>query len=80
MSLTRSSETFVAADIEHQAGLFEQPKRINVALTRAEKMLIVVGNPTLMKQDPIWSEWVQFCLQSGLWYGEDGSDENATNE
>jgi superfamily I DNA and/or RNA helicase len=74
VSLTRSSLTFLQSDVERRAGLFQQPKRINVALTRAEKALIVVGNPITMEKDPIWNQWLRFCLQNGLWYGEEGED------
>ena len=45
LSLSRSSEAFLSYDVERRAGLFRQNKRINVALTRAENLLIVVGNP-----------------------------------
>lgn len=72
MSLTRSSQTFLQADVDRRAGLFKQPKRANVALTRAEKALVVVGNPVIMESDQVWSQWLQFCLENGLWYGENG--------
>jgi helicase MOV-10 len=70
LSLTRSNDMFVTSDIERNSGLFQQPKRANVALTRAEKLLIVIGNPTLMTKDPLWSIWLDYCREHGLWYGE----------
>lgn len=69
LSLTRSNDTFVKADIDRNSGLFQQPKRVNVALTRAEKLLVVVGNPTLMRKDKLWSVWLDYCRENGLWYG-----------
>jgi len=74
LSLTRSNETFVPSDINRNSGLFQQPKRVNVALTRAQDLLIVVGNPKVMTKDPLWSVWLDYCREHGLWYGE-GSDE-----
>lgn len=75
LSLTRSNPTFVPTDIDRNAGLFQQPKRTNVALTRAEDLLIVVGNPVIMKKDPLWSVFLEFCKEHGFWYGVPGSPE-----
>jgi len=44
LTLTRSTYDFVGKDIESRIGVFGQPKRSNVALTRAEHLLIVVRN------------------------------------
>jgi superfamily I DNA and/or RNA helicase len=79
LSLTRSNEVFLAKDVERRAGLFRQPKRINVALTRAEHLLIVIGNPVTMGNEPIWKEWLLFCYQNGLWYGEQGDTDLPSN-
>jgi superfamily I DNA and/or RNA helicase len=43
LSLTRSNISFVQHDIENRMGLFGQPKRSNVAMTRAECLFIVVS-------------------------------------
>lgn len=70
LSLTRSCRDLVRADMEHRVGLFHQPKRMNVALTRAEQLLVVVGSPSAMKEDPAWKTWLSFCHDNGLWWGE----------
>ncbi|KAG7369228.1 DNA/RNA helicase, superfamily II, SNF2 family protein [Nitzschia inconspicua] len=71
LSLTRSSVDLVEADKDRRAGLFHQPKRTNVALTRAEHLLVVVGNPDTMIEDPVWRDWLDFCRLNGLWYGDE---------
>jgi hypothetical protein len=70
LSLTRSNPAFLARDVESRSGVFGQAKRTNVALTRAENVFIVVGNPTMMVDDPIWRQWLWFCLRNGFWYGQ----------
>ena len=70
ISLTRSTTSFVQQDIDQRVGLFGQPKRSNVALTRAENLMIVVGSPTVMSGDPIWRQFLLFCLRHGLMYGD----------
>jgi AAA domain len=42
LSLTRATPAFVPNDIASRVGVFGQPKRSNVALTRAEHLFIVV--------------------------------------
>ena len=73
LSLTRSNIKFVAKDTEKRTGVFHQPKTTNVAMTRAEHLFIVVGNPETMICDPIWKQWLYFCLRNGFWYGERGT-------
>ena len=70
LSLTRSTFDLTAGDQARRAGLFGQPKRINVALTRAENLLVVVGNPNCMFRDPVWKQFLLFCNRNGLWYGQ----------
>ena len=72
LSLTRSNKELLNADVNSGEGLLHQPKRMNVALTRAENLLVVVGNPNIMKDDITWKEWLEFCRANGLWYGETG--------
>lgn len=75
LSLTRANPMFVSSDVERRMGVFQQPKRTNVALTRAENLFIVVGNPLVMSKDPIWRQWLWFCLRNGLWYGDNGDSD-----
>jgi len=70
LSLTRSTEDFLVSDFKRRVGLFNQPKRTNVALTRAENLLVVVGSPLIMEKDKIWRDWLLFCHENGLCYGD----------
>jgi len=69
LSLTRSLSSLVQHDISRRLGVFGQPKRSNVALTRAENMFIVVGNPNIMMEHFVWRQFLLFCHRNGLWYG-----------
>jgi len=70
LSLTRATPDFVDQDVDQRAGMFRQPKRANVALTRAENLLIVVGNSETMLADPVWKQFLYFCSRNGLHFGE----------
>ena len=44
----RSNESLVSSDIHHNLGFLSNPKRFNVAITRAQALLIIVGNPHVL--------------------------------
>lgn len=39
---------------------------MNVAITRAKELLVVVGKGALLKRDPYWKSFLQFCLRNDL--------------
>lgn len=43
-------------------GFFNNPKRFNVAITRAQALLVVVGHPDMLKSDRQWGHLVRFDL------------------
>jgi superfamily I DNA and/or RNA helicase len=45
-------------------GFFNNPKRFNVAITRAMALLVVVGHPAMLKSDPQWGQLV--CMLHAL--------------
>ena len=46
----RSSDDLFIEDMRKQVGFVSNPKRFNVAISRAQALLIVVGNPHLLAQ------------------------------
>ena len=46
----RSNESLVGADVRHSVGFLSNPKRFNVAITRAQALLVVIGNPHVLCQ------------------------------
>ena len=42
----------------------------NVAITRAQALLIVVGNPHVLAVDPHWRALLQHCVKHGAYRGE----------
>ncbi|KAI8835484.1 P-loop containing nucleoside triphosphate hydrolase protein [Chytriomyces cf. hyalinus JEL632] len=41
----------------------DEPKRVNVSLTRARKHLVIIGNGALLSRSPVWREIVGDCDQ-----------------
>jgi helicase MOV-10 len=64
---TRSRDRFLDQDTARGLGIINEPKRLNVALTRAKQGLVVIGNPELLNKDPFWKTFLNFCSRNGLW-------------
>lgn len=64
---TRVRSRFLDGDRATGSGIINEPKRFNVALTRAKEGLIVIGNPYTLARDPYWLTFMNFCHRNGLW-------------
>jgi len=69
VSTVRSTPEYVHTDSQYRLGFLSNPKRFNVAITRAKALLIVVGNPHILSQDPDWSDLLEFARSKGCYTG-----------
>ncbi|GFO01919.1 RNA helicase mov10l1 [Plakobranchus ocellatus] len=69
ISTVRSNEKLVGFDVRHTLGFLSNPKRFNVAITRAQALLILLGNPHVLSQDPQWRVLIQHCADNGGYTG-----------
>ena len=53
-------------------GLFGNPKAFNVAVTRAQSCLIVVGDPSVFARDPLWATFLRHALSYNAYLGWNG--------
>ena len=60
-------------------GLLGNYKQFNVALTRAESYLVVIGDPNYLSKDPYWRQFLLFCLRNSCWYGIKSPISNLVN-
>jgi helicase MOV-10 len=51
-------------------GFLSNPKRINVALTRAKALLIVIGNPETLAQNQLWRKFITLCHMNNAVIGK----------
>lgn len=51
-------------------GFLNNEKRLNVALTRAKGLMIVVGDPQLLKNDINWRIFIKYCVKNRCMTGE----------
>ncbi|KAI3413943.1 Helicase MOV-10 [Globodera pallida] len=45
-------------------GFMMSDKRFNTVITRAEELLIIVGNAKVMMKDPSWKEMIDYCRKN----------------
>jgi helicase MOV-10 len=69
LSTVRSSTDFLDSDKFFNLGFVSNPKRFNVAVTRAKALLIVVGNPHILKLDPCWRRLLEWCKDNNSCIG-----------
>ena len=60
----REKEVIVLCTVRNnprnQLGFVADPRRLNVAITRAKRGLIVLGHRETLLTDPLWQKWLQF--------------------
>ncbi|XP_005529450.1 PREDICTED: putative helicase MOV-10 [Pseudopodoces humilis] len=69
ISTVRSCSTYLQFDQTFRLGFLKNPKRLNVAITRAKALLIVVGNPIVLSKDPHWHRFLRYCKEEGGYTG-----------
>ncbi|CAL9696558.1 unnamed protein product [Knipowitschia caucasica] len=71
LSTVRSNESVSADDLQSSLGFLSNPKRFNVAITRAKALLIIVGNPHILIQDPCFRSLLEYSFINGAYLGCD---------
>ena len=69
VSTVRSSDEHLESDAAHALGFVRSPKRFNVAVTRAKALLVVVGNPHVLRLDPCWRALLESARRVGAYRG-----------
>ncbi|KAK9825126.1 hypothetical protein WJX81_000626 [Elliptochloris bilobata] len=57
------------AEADAHLGFWRNPKRFNVAITRAKALLVVVGHPVVLLEDPNWRSLLHHCAAHGAFRG-----------
>ncbi|KAJ1307031.1 hypothetical protein OPQ81_008010 [Rhizoctonia solani] len=69
VSTVRSNQDLLSFDSKHTLGFVSNPKRLNVAITRAQSLLVVIGDPFVLGLDNLWRRFLYFVYRSGGWKG-----------
>ncbi|XP_077373490.1 RNA helicase Mov10l1 isoform X3 [Festucalex cinctus] len=71
LSTVRSNESALSDDLQSALGFLTNPKRFNVAITRAKALLIIIGNPHILIRDTCFRALLQYCFTNGAYLGCD---------
>ncbi|ESN95546.1 hypothetical protein HELRODRAFT_86659, partial [Helobdella robusta] len=69
ISTVRSTKHFMLYDAKFNVGFLKNPKRFNVAITRCQCLLIVIGDPHLLTADPCWRKLLMYCVTNNCYVG-----------
>ncbi|HII50697.1 MAG TPA: AAA family ATPase [Candidatus Poseidoniaceae archaeon] len=56
----------VRANESGEVGFLSDRRRLNVALTRAKRGLIIIGHPTTLRHDRTWDSWLEWVDERNL--------------
>lgn len=71
LSTVRSDEGLLERDIKHALGFVSSKQRLNVAISRARCLLVIVGNPHLLVRDISWRSLLRTCVENKCYIGCD---------
>ena len=57
--------TCVRANMQRRIGFLSDARRLNVAITRARRGLVVIGNRNTLLGDPLWAAFLKFIHEQG---------------
>ena len=69
----RPTDDEIRTDRRFGIGFLKQPQRSNVAVSRAQHVMMIFGNADLLRLDPLWAAYVERIRASGgVWQAADG--------
>ena len=69
LSTVRTASEKVQEDIKHSLGFVSARERLNVGITRARTLLIIIGSAELLEKDVYWRSVIDHCKSRSAFIG-----------
>ncbi|KAM3962458.1 putative helicase mov-10-B.1 [Aphomia sociella] len=69
ITTVRAKSDLTKTDGKFKLGFLSDPKRFNVAITRAKAKTIVIGNPIILENHRMWNAYIKTCQNMGTFLG-----------
>ena len=69
ISTVRSNVNDFKFDEKYDIGFVSHPQRFNVAITRAQALLIMIGSEKVLRSSDLWNSMIEYCQQNGALIG-----------
>lgn len=69
VSTVRTCANKLGQDKKFSLGFVQEPKRMNVAISRAKSLLIIFGNPDILQTDDKWLQLINLTIEYGTYHG-----------
>ncbi|CAK8681576.1 unnamed protein product [Clavelina lepadiformis] len=70
-SYSNLNSTAEEGSLQSALGFLSNPKRFNVSVTRAQALMILIGDPFVLARDKYWKSLLQHCVNNGGYTGTD---------
>ncbi|EIW51636.1 P-loop containing nucleoside triphosphate hydrolase protein [Trametes versicolor FP-101664 SS1] len=70
VSTVRSTRDLLSYDAKFTLGFVSNPRRFNVAITRAQALLVVIGDASVLSIDPLWRAFMNYVHLHNGWRGD----------
>lgn len=70
LSTVRSNQQYLEYDLKFSLGFVSNPRRMNVAITRAQAALVIIGDSSVLQLDPLWKQYLSTLSLKGCWKGQ----------
>ncbi|KAI0824891.1 P-loop containing nucleoside triphosphate hydrolase protein [Trametes gibbosa] len=70
VSTVRSTRDLLSYDAKFTLGFVSNPRRFNVAITRAQALLVIIGDASVLSIDPLWRAFMNYIHAHGGWRGD----------
>ena len=80
ISSVRSLNSISTNERKLKLGFLNNSKRFNVSITRAQSLVIIIGNPFMLKADENWEIFLKYLKDNKAWVNTSSSSSSSNSK